>query len=350
MNNKVKIANEQEVKIVEVKEVKEVKGEKKEEKKDEVKGENKITSIVKKTLNKVKTKLENKKIHNGFYYTTIDNIHNYYHKGCWLWIVKFPKNAKKQEIKTENGIIWKTDKIILKEKYYLYDPTTIAEFKLPYDHRVIDQLSKLNDLKTLRKWYTSKMTKKFSSIAIDEASSLGHVNVLNWWLTKNTKLLKYSTNAVDGASANGHVEILNIWFNNSNLKVKNIFILNEKNLEFKYTAQAIGFASMNGHVNVLNWWLNKGENSNIRSILQIEYNKNAIDWASMNGHVNVLEWWKNSGLELKYSENAIDRASENHQLDVLKWWEQSELDLKYTEYGSKMAKTKEIKEWWDCSV
>jgi len=331
MNNKVKIANEQEVKVFD---------EKKENKKEEKKIS--IKNIVKKTLDKAKIKLENKKIHNGFYYTTIDNIHNYYHKGCWLWIVKFPKNAKKQEIKTENGIIWKTDKIILKEKYYLYDPTTIADFKLPYDHRIIDQLSKLNDLKTLRKWYTSKMTKKFSSMAIDESSSLGHVNVLNWWLTKNTNLLKYTKNAVDGASANGHVEILNIWFNNSNLKVKNILLNDKKNLEFKYTAQSIGFASMNGHVNVLNWWLNK------KSILQIEYDKNAIDWASMNGHVNVLEWWKNSGLELKYSENAIDHASENHQLDILKWWEQSKLELKYTEYGSKMAKTKEIKEWWNC--
>jgi hypothetical protein len=167
-------------------------------------------------------------------------------------------------------------KIILGDKYYVFDPKTVKKFNLTVDEEYISGACCKGDVKFLEWWFKSGMELKYSKDALTLASWYGHVDVLEWWI--------------------------------------------KSNLPLKYSVNALNFASRNGHVNVLEWWFKSG--------LELKYDENALYWASQYGHVDVLEWWINSGLPLQYSEDALDKLFKNGNSDVLKWWEISQLKLK----------------------
>jgi ankyrin repeat protein len=193
----------------------------------------------------------------GFYFTTLDHVHNFYHYGVHLRIVEIPDDAQVVKDPDETmGLKWRTDRIILGGKYPLCDVETIKKFDLKITREYIIQLDKygkIDVLISLQEKYKNLIA-SFASEALTIASCNGHVNVLEWWLKSGLKL--------------------------------------------KYTEHALILASKYGHVNVLDWWFKSG--------LPLKYDQHALHWASRNGHVNVLEWWKNSGLPLKYSNYALD--------------------------------------------
>jgi hypothetical protein len=200
------------------------------------------------------------------YFTDSEGIHHYYYTGCWIRQVIVPRDAK---INCGFEKQWISDKIIVGDRFSLYDVKTIKKFNL-----------------------------KITDLYISEVCKRGKVNILEWW--KNSGLeLKYDMKALDFASSYGHVEVLEWWKNSG--------------LELKYTGNALDFASRYGHVEVLEWWKNSG--------LKLNYDAKALNWASENGQIKVLEWWKNSGLELKYT---ID-ASRNCRAQALEWWKNSGL-------------------------
>jgi hypothetical protein len=237
----------------------------------------------------------------GFYYTNMNNVHNYYSYGELIVIIKIPDDALVvQDSDKTCGEKWRTDKIILCEEYLLFDVETIKKFNLKITPDYL----------------------KYTSIH-------GHVNVLEWLFNSGLPL-DYSEDPMDYASAHGHLDVLECWKNSK--------------LRLKYSEKAIDHASMNGHPNVLEWWCKSG--------LGLKYSEKAMGLASMNNHINVLEWWKNSGLLLKYSEFALNSATMNGHLDVLKWWLNSGLSLKYDYnilmYNVCKNKNKQVNvlEWW----
>ena len=82
-------------------------------------------------------------------------------------------------------------------------------------------------------WEKYKFDLKYSHYAIDEASSHGYTDVLDWWMElykKHNIKLKYTKNAFDKASIHGHINVLD-WWKNSGLQIKNSYYLKYTNDE-----------------------------------------------------------------------------------------------------------------------
>jgi hypothetical protein len=328
----------------------------------------------------------------GLYYTDKDNLHNFYDYGVWIRRVKIPDYAKSVEDPDKTrGRKWRSDKIILNEKYYLYAVETIIELNLTITSYYIVQLCVYGHIDVLE-WLNNAgllVDNYIEKDCVYEASKNGNVNVLEW--LNNAGLIRdfLRKENLDIASVNGHRNVLEWWeailrlkypdsilINDiTKLKITRQYILelcatgnvdmlerlNNQKLLVNYNENECLYASAeNGHVNVLTWWNTSGlrlvcsRNAHIvysenvlsmassegntyildcwiKSGLPIAYSDDIAMLASTNGHVNVLEWWFRSGLEFKYNEYAISGASSNGHVDVLEWWLKSGLLLKYDE-------------------
>jgi len=212
----------------------------------------------------------------GFYFTTLEHITYFYGYGINLREVILPESDPEfKMVKDPTGNKWRANRIILGEKYSLYEPATYKKFGL----NILD-----NDE------------------LINQASSNGHIDILNWWKSSNLKL-KYGTCAINIASHNGHINVLNWW--------------KSSGLGLKYSDDAMDDASINGHINVLEWWKS--------SRLPLKYTTDSMDFASRCGHLNVLDWWKSSGLELKFTTDAMEVPLCHDFSNVLDWWKSSGL-------------------------
>jgi len=275
----------------------------------------------------------------GLYFTDLENLDKFYFYGVWLRVVSVPEDGIM--VKDPSGGKWRADRIILGDKYALYDVDTIEKFDLSVDENFIKHASMNGCVNFLEWWRSSGLELKYTVDAIDYASQNGHVNVLDWWLKAHNEFgleLKY-TDAIDWASSKGHVDVLEWW-----LKV-----YNESGLELKYSCSCMDFASKNGHVDVLEWWLKVHKSYG----LELKYTDDAMNLASENGYIGGLEWWlrvyKEFGLSLKYSSDAMDLASENGHVDVLEWWKNSGLNLKYSVWAMSNASMYghvNVLEWW----
>jgi len=256
----------------------------------------------------------------GLYFTDLENLSKFYSYGVWLRVVIIPEDA--MMVKDPAGDKWRANKIILGDKYPLFDVETIKKFNL-------------------------KMTEDY----VDRASGGGHLDILGWWLRVHNESgleLKYTSNGMEWASKNGHLNVIEWWLR----------VHNDSGLELKYTSVAIDWASEKGHVSVLEWWLKAHQESG----LELKYTSYGMDCAAKNGNVSVLEWWlrvhNEFGLELKYSHDAMDLASENGHVNVLGWWlnvhNEFGLELKYTcndvidraSLGSSKKNHYEVVSWW----
>ena len=211
------------------------------------------------------------------------------------------------------------------------------KIQLQYSEYALDHASVNRHFDVLEWWLKSKLPLKYSEYALDQASENGHVDVIDWWLKSNLPL-KNSKDAINMASKNGHIDVLNKLFDESQNKSKYFGVY----AILKYDTQALDFASENGHLKILEWWGN--------SNLHFKYSVLAMDSASKNGHVDVLNWWKNwsekSKKKLKYSDMAINYASINGHINVLEWWKNSELNLKYCKKALHDCNNVDVLEWW----
>jgi hypothetical protein len=215
------------------------------------------------------------------------------------------------------------DKVILSEKYPLFDIKTIKKFNLIIDREYIIQVCLNKSLDILKYLYYNdrefiNIVKKNSDI-FDSIAMEDNVEILEWWKTIGLPI-NINNYIASIASCYGNVNVLEWWFNSG--------------LPLKYDNSALSIASMHGHVNVLNWWVNSG--------LPLQYDESCIDRASKLGYVNVLQWWLDSGLQLKYTHDSMDNVCD---INVLDWWLNSKLPLKYNT-RCMITKSCDVLDWW----
>lgn len=101
----------------------------------------------------------------------------------------------------------KTSKIILSDKYYLYDIKTIKKFKLKITPSYIAFLCMNNHIEILDWLKENGLLVRCNSFALSTASSFGRIGVLNWWVNSGLPF-EYSEWALDWASGHGEIKTL----------------------------------------------------------------------------------------------------------------------------------------------
>lgn len=161
----------------------------------------------------------------------------------------------------------------------------------------------------------------------------GRVNILTWWNTSPSFLKKeYDAEALDNASRMGYVHVLDWWLRSG--------------LPLKYTEAALESASKEGHLLVLEWWVEAAlKDNNIvlkpgRSLLT----------AAQHGQTAVLRWWESSGIPIGYSEGVCKIASAHGQTAVLDTWHELKGEKLSFDSQVLVAPTKQghisVLEWW----
>jgi hypothetical protein len=186
--------------------------------------------------------------------------HSYYYiTSEWIYTVIIPSNIyiKHSEYTswflTNNAMVdqrYNANKLILGEKYSVFDIKTIIKFNININCKLY----------------------------IQYACRIGIVSVLEYWKNSyDNSLLEYDYEAIDEASKNGHIDVLNWWL--------------RCGLRLEYTSNAIDKASECSKINVLEWWKNSG--------LELKYTEKAFDTII---HANTKishDWWIRSGLKIK---------------------------------------------------
>lgn len=209
----------------------------------------------------------------GLYYTDLEHIHEFYPLGIYLREVFLPTHDPEFRVVADGNNKWRANKIILGERYSLFDQSTYIKFELDINQNI--------------------------TIA-DKASAYGNIDFLNWWLESPLiKVKHYSQNAMDLASRNNHRNVLDWWLKNFPHALK-------------YSEYALDWASEYGHDQILDWWFKSG--------LDVRYFAYAMDKASSNGFVHILQKWKESGHKLLYTGDVCDIAMRTGKIDVANWW------------------------------
>jgi hypothetical protein len=202
-------------------------------------------------------------------------------------------------------------------------------------------------------WRRSGLSLKYTESALEQASSKGHILVLEWW--KQASLHQGSFHAEseirhrhgspasveEGVSTSSEAQpalrlkpgkaLLAAAQNNQPLVLR---WWDNSGIPITHSESVAKIASAHGHVAVLDAWRElKGEKMTFDSKVLVEPTKN--------GHVEVLQWWKKfskgedgrPGGRVEYKTCDIEEAledsvgSEGTAFEVKKWWAQNGLNL-----------------------
>ncbi|KAI8964553.1 flavoprotein [Daldinia sp. FL1419] len=194
----------------------------------------------------------------------------------------------------------------------------------------------LTDVLTYLEAHLSKVFwASFSSKLLPNKASgvYGRTDILDWWNTSPSFLKKeYDAEALDNASRMGYVHVLDWWLRSG--------------LALKYTEAALESASAKGHLLVLEWWRDAAlKHDHIllkpgRSLLT----------AAQYGQTAVLRWWESSGIPAAHSEGVCKIASAHGQTAVLDVWRELKGDKLSFDSQVLVAPTKQgyvgVLEWW----
>lgn len=161
----------------------------------------------------------------------------------------------------------------------------------------------------------------------------GRVDILDWWNTSPSFLKKeYDAEALDNASRMGYVHVLDWWLRSG--------------LPLKYTEAALEQASAKGHLLVLEWWRDAALKDD--SIL-LKPGRSLLS-AAQQGQTAVLRWWESSGIPTAHSEGVCKIASAHGQIGVLDTWRELKGDKMSFDAQVLVAPTKHghvaVLEWW----
>ncbi|KXJ96757.1 hypothetical protein Micbo1qcDRAFT_155389 [Microdochium bolleyi] len=161
----------------------------------------------------------------------------------------------------------------------------------------------------------------------------GRVDILDWWNTSPSFLKKeYDAEALDNASRMGYIHVLDWWLRSG--------------LPLKYTEVALEQASSKGHLFVLEWWRDAALQDDS---IQLKPGRSLLS-AAQQGQTAVLRWWETSGIPVAHSEGVCKIASAHGQTAVLDTWRELKGDKLSFDAQVLVAPTKQghvaVLEWW----
>ncbi|KAI1823803.1 flavoprotein [Xylaria intraflava] len=201
--------------------------------------------------------------------------------------------------------------------------------KLIMKFSLIDVLTYLET--NLSKVFWASFSAKFLP---NKASGVyGRVEILNWWNTSPSFLKKeYDAEALDNASRMGYVHVLDWWLRSG--------------LPLKFTEAALESASKEGHLLVLEWW----KDAALKDGCIIPKAGRSLLTAAQHGQTAVLRWWESSGIPVGYSESVCKIASAHGQTAVLDTWRELKGEKLTFDSQVLVAPTKHghvsVLEWW----
>ncbi|KAI1801988.1 flavoprotein [Daldinia bambusicola] len=155
-------------------------------------------------------------------------------------------------------------------------------------------------------WNTSPsfLKKEYDAEALDNASRMGYVHVLDWWL-RSGLALKYTEAALESASAKGHLLVLE-WWRDAALKHDNILLK---------PGRSLLTAAQYGQTAVLRWWESSG--------IPAAHSEGVCKIASAHGQTAVLDVWRElKGDKLSFDSQVLVAPTKQGYVDVLEWWKQ----------------------------
>ncbi|OTB03644.1 hypothetical protein M426DRAFT_321569 [Hypoxylon sp. CI-4A] len=155
-------------------------------------------------------------------------------------------------------------------------------------------------------WNTSPsfLKKEYDPEALDNASRMGYVHVLDWWLRSGLPL-KYTEAALESASAKGHLLVLE-WWRDAALKHDSILLK---------PGRSLLTAAQQGQTAVLRWWESSG--------IPAAHSEGVCKIASAHGQTAVLDVWKElKGDKLAFDSQVLVAPTKQGYVDVLEWWKQ----------------------------
>ncbi|KAI0878615.1 flavoprotein [Hypoxylon argillaceum] len=201
--------------------------------------------------------------------------------------------------------------------------------KLIMKFSLIDVLTYLET--NLSKVFWASFSAKFLP---NKASGIyGRVDILTWWNTSPSFLKKeYDVEALDNASRMGYVHVLDWW--------------SRSGLPLKYTEAALELASKEGHLLVLEWW----KDAALKDDKILLKPGRSLLTAAQHGQTAVLRWWESSGIPIGYGEGVCKIASGHGQTAVLDTWQELKGEKLSFDSQVLVAPTKQghvsVLEWW----
>lgn len=155
-------------------------------------------------------------------------------------------------------------------------------------------------------WNTSPsfLKKEYDAEALDNASRMGYVHVLDWWVRSGLPL-KYTEAALESASKEGHLLVLE-WWKEAALKDDKIVLK---------PGRSLLTAAQHGQTAVLRWWEGSGT--------PVGYSEGVCKIASAHGQTAVLDTWHElKGEKLSFDSQVLVAPTKQGHIDVLEWWKQ----------------------------
>jgi hypothetical protein len=155
-------------------------------------------------------------------------------------------------------------------------------------------------------WNTSPsfLKKEYDAEALDNASRMGYVHVLDWWLHSGLTL-KYTETAMESASARGHLLVLE-WWRDAALKGDNLV---------PKPGRSLLTAAQQGQTAILRWWESSG--------ITAAHGEGVPKIASAHGHTAVLDAWRElKGDKLSFDSQVLVAPTRQGHVNVLEWWKQ----------------------------
>ncbi|KAI0405129.1 flavoprotein [Xylaria palmicola] len=202
--------------------------------------------------------------------------------------------------------------------------------KLIMKFSLIDVLTYLET--NLSKVFWASFSAKFLP---NKASGVyGRTDILTWWSTSPSFLKKeYDAEALDNASRMGYVHVLDWWLRSG--------------LPLKYTEAALESSSKEGHLLVLEWWKEAAQKD---ESIALKPGRSLLT-AAQHGQTAALRWWESSGIPTAYGEGVCKVASAHGQTAVLDAWhelkggEKLPIDAQVLVAPTKQGHVS-VLEWW----
>ncbi|KAH9907378.1 flavoprotein [Xylariomycetidae sp. FL2044] len=150
----------------------------------------------------------------------------------------------------------------------------------------------------------SFLKKEYDAEALDNASRMGYVHVLDWWLRSGLPL-KYTEAALESASSRGNLLVLE-WWRDAALKDENILLR---------PGRSLLTAAQQGQTAVLRWWESSG--------IPVPHSEGVCKIASAHGQTAVLDVWRElKGDKLSFDTQVLVAPTKQGHVQVLEWWKQ----------------------------